>query len=161
MFSCVIVVLCSATTISEESLNCLRRGNDGFSANGRESRTLSLAERVAYQSACSLQHGQRITTLPINLLQDAGYTVVEPTERHLCCGSAGIHNLVRPEAAEELGRRKAERIRATVPDLVATGNPGCLLQLINGAKNEGLNLRVAHPVTLLAEAYREHETHNA
>ena len=75
-------------------------------------------------------------------------------ESELCCGAAGSYNLTQPEMAGELLERKMKHIRATKCEVVATGNPGCLLQIVNGAKKEGIPLRVAHPVTLLAEAYR-------
>jgi len=80
--------------------------------------------------------------------------LVELPEATWCCGSAGIYNLVQPEMADQLLDRKLKHIRSTGATIVATGNPGCLLQLINGAKKIDLPLRVAHPVTLLAEAYR-------
>jgi len=79
---------------------------------------------------------------------------VELPESSWCCGSAGIYNLTQPEMANQLLERKMKHIRSTGAEVIATGNPGCLLQIVNGAKAEGLNLRTAHPVTLLAEAYR-------
>jgi glycolate oxidase iron-sulfur subunit len=79
---------------------------------------------------------------------------VELQESTWCCGSAGIYNLIQPEMADELLQRKLKHIRQSGVSVVATGNPGCLLQLINGARREKLPLRVVHPVTLLAEAYR-------
>ncbi len=87
---------------------------------------------VAYHSACSLQHGQRVTTEPKALLRKAGFRVVEPAEGHLCCGSAGTYNLLQPEIATRLRARKLENIRATKPDLIAAGNIGCLTQLAGG-----------------------------
>jgi len=80
-----------------------------------------------------------------------GLELVEPAEAAFCCGSAGVHNLVRPEAAEELGRRKAERIRATEPDLVATGNPGCLLQI---RRHLGDDTPVVHPIEIIDASIR-------
>ena len=81
--------------------------------------------------------------------------VVELPESSWCCGSAGIYNLVQPEMANQLLERKLKHIRSTGASVVATGNPGCLLQLVNGARQAGMELRVVHPITLLAEAYRE------
>jgi glycolate oxidase iron-sulfur subunit len=78
-------------------------------------------------------------------------------ESDWCCGSAGIYNLTQPDMADELQARKIGHIRSTQANIVATGNPGCLLQLVNGAKKENLPLRVVHPITLLAEAYRREE----
>jgi glycolate oxidase iron-sulfur subunit len=80
--------------------------------------------------------------------------LVELPESSWCCGSAGIYNLIQPEMAGQLLDRKLRHIQSTGAAIVATANPGCLLQLINGAKARGLNLRVVHPVSLLAEAYR-------
>jgi glycolate oxidase iron-sulfur subunit len=80
--------------------------------------------------------------------------LVELTESSWCCGSAGIYNLVQPEMANQLLDRKLRHIASTGAPIVATGNPGCLLQLINGARERQIPLRVLHPITLLAEAYR-------
>ena len=84
----------------------------------------------------------------------AGLNLVELPESTWCCGSAGIYNIIQPEMANDLLDRKIQRIKTTGVDTVATGNPGCLLQIINGARKHGINLRVVHPITLLAEAYR-------
>ena len=99
--------------------------------------------RVAYHSACSMQHGQKITHPPRDLLKKAGYDVVEIAEGHLCCGSAGVYNLLQPEIAGKLQERKRGNIRATRPDLVATGNIGCMVQI------ETDDLKVIHTVQLL------------
>ncbi|HEY2132913.1 MAG TPA: glycolate oxidase subunit GlcF [Acetobacteraceae bacterium] len=98
---------------------------------------------VAYHSACSLQHGQRVTDEPRALLRTAGFTVVEPAEGHLCCGSAGTYNVMQPEIAGRLRARKLENLRATAPDLVAAGNIGCITQLSGGG------LPVLHTIVLL------------
>ena len=98
--------------------------------------------RVTYHSACSLQHGQRITEAPKVLLRRAGFTVSEPAEGHLCCGSAGTYNLVQPEIATRLRSRKLENIARTRPDLIAAGNIGCITQLSGGVP-------VIHTVQLL------------
>jgi glycolate oxidase iron-sulfur subunit len=84
---------------------------------------------VAYQAACSLQHGQKITTAPKTLLRKAGFTVVEPKDPHLCCGSAGTYNILQPEIAATLRRRKLDTLKAKAPDVIAGGNIGCLTQL--------------------------------
>jgi glycolate oxidase iron-sulfur subunit len=84
---------------------------------------------VAYHSACSLQHGQRVRVEPVALLRGAGFRVVEPRDAHLCCGSAGTYNLLQPEIAGELGRRKAATLEALGPDLIVAGNLGCLVQI--------------------------------
>jgi len=84
---------------------------------------------VAYHSACSLQHGQKITALPKQLLQKAGFTVKEPLEGHLCCGSAGTYNIMQPEIAERLRARKLANINRTGASVLVAGNIGCLTQL--------------------------------
>ncbi|HET8995240.1 MAG TPA: glycolate oxidase subunit GlcF, partial [Acetobacteraceae bacterium] len=99
--------------------------------------------KVAYHSACSLQHGQRITAEPKTLLARAGFTVVEPAEPHLCCGSAGTYNMLQPEIATRLRARKLDNLRATRPDLIAAGNIGCIAQL------SGDSVPVVHTVELL------------
>ncbi len=98
--------------------------------------------RVAYHAACSLQHGQRVVAEPKALLRRAGFTVVEPAEGHLCCGSAGTYNLVQPAIAGRLRERKLANIAATRPDLVAAGNIGCITQLSG-------SVPVIHTVELL------------
>ena len=111
---------------------------------------------VTYHESCHLCHGQKITTQPRQLLKAIpGVKLVELFESNWCCGSAGIYNLTQPEMAGQLLRRKMEHIRSTRCTVVATGNSGCLLQIVNGAKEQGIDLRVVHPVTLLAEAYRD------
>jgi glycolate oxidase iron-sulfur subunit len=110
---------------------------------------------VTYHESCHLAHGQKITAQPRQLLgMIPNLTLVELPESLWCCGSAGIYNIVQPEMANQLLDRKFKHIKSTGVSIVANGNPGCLLQLINGAKQQGLKLRVVHPVTLLAEAYR-------
>ncbi len=99
--------------------------------------------RVAYHSACSLQHGQGVSAAPKTLLRRAGFTVVEPAEPHICCGSAGIYNIVQPEIAGRLRDRKLDNIARTRPDLVAAGNIGCITQLGQGATP------VVHTIELL------------
>jgi glycolate oxidase iron-sulfur subunit len=102
------------------------------------------ALRVAYHSACSLQHGQRVEREPRALLAAVGFTVVEVQEGHLCCGSAGTYNLLQPELASTLRDRKLAQIALTRADLVAAGNIGCITQLAGEA-----TLPVAHTVELL------------
>ena len=104
--------------------------------------------RVAYHSACSMQHGQRIAEEPRKLLRTAGFTVVEVPEGHLCCGSAGTYNIMQPAIAADLRERKVANIKSVRPDLVATGNIGCITQLAHG-----MEIPVAHTVELLDWAY--------
>jgi glycolate oxidase iron-sulfur subunit len=84
---------------------------------------------IAYHAACSLQHGQKITAAPKTLLRKAGFAVVEPKDPHLCCGSAGTYNIMQPDIAGQLRRRKLDSLAALTPDLIAAGNIGCLTQL--------------------------------
>ncbi|HWI55705.1 MAG TPA: (Fe-S)-binding protein, partial [Bacillota bacterium] len=110
---------------------------------------------VTYHESCHLAHGQKIVAQPRQLLQAIpGLKLVELPESNWCCGSAGVYNIVQPEMANALLERKLQHIKSTGAKIIATGNPGCLLQLVNGAKQRGLHLRVVHPITLLAEAYR-------
>ena len=103
---------------------------------------------VAYHSACSMQHGQKITRQPKDLLMAAGFTVREPAEGHLCCGSAGTYNIMQPEIAANLRDRKVANIEATGADCVAAGNVGCITQI-----GMGSSLPVVHTVKLLDWAY--------
>ena len=110
---------------------------------------------AAYHDSCHLCHGQKITAQPRELLRTIpDLKLVELPESSWCCGSAGVYNLTQPEMADVLLQRKLKHIKSTGAQVVATANPGCLLQLVNGARSEGLNLRIVHPITLLAEAYR-------
>ncbi len=113
-------------------------------------------QNVTYHEACHLCHGQKITAQPRLVLQAIpNLTLTELPESTWCCGSAGIYNLIQPEMANDLLDRKLKHIKTTQAEIVATGNPGCLAQLINGARQQNLPLRIVHPVTLLAEAYRK------
>ena len=110
---------------------------------------------VTYQDACHLAHGQKVRAEPRALLRRIpGLRLVELAESDLCCGSAGVYNLVEPGMAAELGRRKAERIRETGVSIVAAGNPGCIMQMDRACRALGLEVEVLHPVTLLARALR-------
>ena len=99
---------------------------------------------VAYHSACSLQHGQRLHELPQRLLEAAGFEVRIPLEAHLCCGSAGTYNVLQSQIAAQLGERKVASLERTQPDLIATGNIGCLQQIAQRA-----SVPVVHTVELL------------
>jgi len=99
---------------------------------------------VAYHSACSMQHGQQIRTEPKTLLKQAGFTVKDVPEGHICCGSAGTYNLLQPEIAAQLRARKVANIERTRPDLIATGNIGCMTQI-----GQGTGIPIVHTVELL------------
>jgi glycolate oxidase iron-sulfur subunit len=85
--------------------------------------------KIAYHSACSLQHGQKIHDLPMRLLRQAGFDVVQPANGHLCCGSAGVYNILQPDMADALKARKIESLEKTGATLIAAGNIGCISQL--------------------------------
>ena len=103
---------------------------------------------VAYHSACSLQHGQKIVLQPKILLERAGFIVRDVPEGHLCCGSAGIYNIMQSQIAAKLRTRKVRNIESLQPDLIAAGNIGCMTQI--GA---GTNLPIVHTIELLDWAY--------
>jgi len=103
---------------------------------------------VAYHSACSMQHGQKITRQPKELLTRAGFVVREPREGHLCCGSAGTYNIMQPEISARLRDRKVKNIEATGAEVIATGNIGCITQIATAAK-----MPIVHTVELLDWAY--------
>jgi glycolate oxidase iron-sulfur subunit len=115
-----------------------------------------LRETVTYHDACHLAHGQRVRAEPRELLRRIpGLTLVDLPDADLCCGSAGIYNLLEPEMAGELGRRKAARVRETGARIVTAGNPGCLMQIAQHCRAQSLSVEVVHPVTLLARALEE------
>ena len=99
---------------------------------------------VAYHAACSLQHGQKIKTFPKDLLKRAGFKIVEPSDPHLCCGSAGTYNLMQPEISGQLKARKVRTLEAKKPDVIAAGNIGCMMQI-----GSGTGIPVVHTVELL------------
>jgi glycolate oxidase iron-sulfur subunit len=110
---------------------------------------------VAYHDACHLAHGQQVRAQPRQLLLGIpGLDLVSPAEPEICCGSAGIYNLVQPKTAAQLGRRKARNLAALTPDIIATGNPGCTLQIAAAARDLGWHWPVFHPVELLDASIR-------
>ncbi|HEY0417020.1 MAG TPA: (Fe-S)-binding protein [Gaiellaceae bacterium] len=111
--------------------------------------------RVAFQDSCHLKHAQRIETEPrAALAAIPGLELVEPREQELCCGSAGIYNIVKPEPARDLGDRKAQRILETAPDVYASANPGCLVQVSAALRRAGRPLPALHPVELVDASIR-------
>jgi glycolate oxidase iron-sulfur subunit len=109
-----------------------------------ERRTPLPTMRVAYHSACSLQHGQKIDSIPVALLRQVGFDVVAIPEAHLCCGSAGTYNILEPELAGQLRERKVRNIESVRPDAIATGNIGCLTQIGGGTR-----IPIVHTVELV------------
>ena len=100
--------------------------------------------RVAYHAACSLQHGQKVKSAPKDLLKQVGFTVVEPVDSHICCGSAGTYNLLQPEISASLRTRKVTSLEAESPDIIAAGNIGCMTQI-----GMGTTIPVVHTIELL------------
>jgi glycolate oxidase iron-sulfur subunit len=114
-----------------------------------------LALRVALQDSCHLRHAQRIVEEPRNALRAIpGLELIEPDEQELCCGSAGLYNIVQPIAARELGDRKAALVLETSPDAYASGNPGCLVQVTAALRRAGTPLPAFHPVELVDASIR-------
>jgi len=109
---------------------------------------ISAGMSVAYHSACSMQHGQKITDIPKKLLKAAGFDVRNPAEGHLCCGSAGTYNIMQPDISRRLLARKAQNIEATGATIIATGNIGCITQIATGIK-----MPIIHTIELLDWAY--------
>jgi glycolate oxidase iron-sulfur subunit len=111
--------------------------------------------KVAYHDACHLAHAQKVRSEPRRLLECIPeLEVIEPAEWEICCGSAGIYNLLQPEAGRDLGRRKAQNLLDTGADVIASGNPGCTLQIVAHLREQGRPLPVHHPVELLDRSIR-------
>lgn len=118
-----------------------------------ELRELNLS--VTYQDACHLGHAQRIKEQPRSILRRVpGLRFAEMAEASLCCGSAGIYNLVQPEMSRSLLDRKISNLKDMGVDYITAGNPGCLLQIEKGIKKLGLGIKTAHPVEILDWSYR-------
>jgi glycolate oxidase iron-sulfur subunit len=110
---------------------------------------------VAYHDACHLAHAQRVRAQPRALLEAIpGLSLVEPIEWEICCGSAGVYNLLQPDAAADLGRRKAANLLATGADAIAAGNPGCSLQIATHLQAVGTPMPIYHPAQLLDMSIR-------
>ncbi len=114
-----------------------------------------IEKRVTYDEPCHLLHGQSVQAQPRKVLQAIpGLELIELTESEWCCGSAGIYNITQPELSQDILERKMNHIAETDADIVATGNPGCLLQIQLGIQKRGLSMKAMHPVNLLDYAYR-------
>jgi glycolate oxidase iron-sulfur subunit len=115
-----------------------------------------LDARVCYDDPCHLVHGQRVDAAPRRLLEMIpGLQLIDHDDPTACCGAAGIYNLTHGEMSREVLERKMGALAAADPDVIASGNPGCLIQLQAGARRWGLRARVVHPIELLAESYGE------
>ena len=100
--------------------------------------------RIAYHSACSMQHGQKIHSQPMNLLEKTKNEILEIPEGHICCGSAGTYNILQPKIAKQLLKNKVKNIESLKPQIISTGNIGCITQIANGT-----NIPILHTVELL------------
>ena len=118
----------------------------------------AVPKRVAYDDPCHLLHAQQIRQQPRDLLQQIpGLELAPVTDADFCCGAAGIYNITHQDISRRILERKMEHIAAAKPDVIATGNPGCMMQLRTGARLCGLNAEVVHPIELLAAAYEAGE----
>ncbi len=124
-------------------------------AAGRQPELQPLRARVVFQDSCHLAHAQRVRNEPRALLRSIPeLELVEAAEQEICCGSAGIYNLVQPDAARELAERKARHVLAAEPDVYASANPGCLLQVTAALRRAGRPVRAVHPVELIDASVR-------
>ncbi len=115
--------------------------------------------RVCYDDPCHLVHGQRVREAPRRVLRNVpGLELIEHEDPTSCCGAAGIYNLTHPEMSGAVLERKMRALAAADPDVIASGNPGCLMQLLAGASQRGLRAEVLHPITILDRAYRSQES---
>jgi glycolate oxidase iron-sulfur subunit len=112
--------------------------------------------RVTYDDPCHLLHAQGIKTAPRNLLRSIpGLELIEAKDSDRCCGSAGVYNVMQPEMADRILEDKIANLEQTGAQAVASGNPGCLLQIQNGIRRHSLRMEVVHPIELLDRAYRK------
>ena len=100
--------------------------------------------KIAYHSPCSMQHGQKVHSQPMNLIKQSGNKVFDIPEGHICCGSAGTYNILQGDIAKKLLKQKVENINKVKPDLISTGNIGCMIQIANG-----ISIPIVHTVELI------------
>jgi glycolate oxidase iron-sulfur subunit len=131
-----------ATQVSEKTLD-ICEFLAGLDLN-QDSNNVMIKYKIAYQNPCSMQHGQKISSQPVKLLKDFGFKTNSTPDSHLCCGSAGTYNIMQPTLAAQLGQNKANSIDSVLPDVIASGNLGCILQLRQYTKTP-----VVHTVQLL------------
>jgi glycolate oxidase iron-sulfur subunit len=140
-------------TRAEQLASKVRDVSELLSARG-PARGGPVSARVAYDAPCHLVHAQRIAAPPLDVLRAIPELELVPlNESDVCCGSAGIYNLVEPHVSDVVLERKLENIAAAAPELVATGNPGCLMQIGAGLLRAGSSIRAVHPVELLDRSY--------
>ncbi len=130
--------------------------NEFLSANLYVKPTHPIAQRVVYIDSCHLRHGQKVSKQPRHLLQSIpGLVLVELKQPEMCCGSAGVYNIMQGETAEQVLDAKLFDVRAATPQIIVTANTGCHMQMIYGAKKAGLQAEVVHVVELLDRAYQK------
>jgi glycolate oxidase iron-sulfur subunit len=124
-----------------------------FSPIDNKTKSPFYGKKVTYHDACHLIHAQRISDQPRKLIKSiAGIKYIELQESTWCCGSAGVFNITHYDDSMQILKRKIDNIKQANPDILVTGNPGCLLQLQHGIKQEGLNVELLHTATFLRRA---------
>lgn len=162
----VVVNSAGCGSVMREAVDWLGEGAEGYASQVRDI-TEFLAEvgmrtpdgrveaRVCYDDPCHLLHGQGVSSAPREALRQVpGLELLEHAGANHCCGAAGVYNLTHPEMSRDVLDSKLDALEAVMPDMVATGNPGCIMQLQSGLRSRGLSVRVVHPVELLAAAYQ-------
>ena len=130
-----------AKQISELALDITEYLEESIKLDFTNSKNINKKYNIAYHSACSMQHGQKVHDQPFQLLKKTGNNILEIPDGHLCCGSAGTYNLMQEELATELQTRKCENIKKVNPDIIAAGNIGCITQISNGT-----NIPIVHTI---------------
>ena len=133
-----------AKQISELALDITEYLEESIKLDFTNSKNINKKYNIAYHSACSMQHGQKVHDQPFQLLKKTGNNILEIPDGHLCCGSAGTYNLMQEELATELQTRKCENIKKINPDIIAAGNIGCITQISNGT-----NIPIVHTIELI------------
>jgi glycolate oxidase iron-sulfur subunit len=133
-----------AKQISELALDITEYLEESIKLDFTNSKNINKKYNIAYHSACSMQHGQKVHDQPFQLLKKTGNNIIEIPDGHLCCGSAGTYNLMQEELATELQTRKCENIKKVNPDIIAAGNIGCITQISNG-----INIPIVHTIELI------------
>ncbi len=133
-----------AKKISELTKDVTEFFDENLKLNFKKEERHTKKYNIAYHSACSMQHGQKIHNQPINLLRKTGNKILDIPDGHLCCGSAGTYNILQPKIAKQLLKRKVENINKIKPDLISTGNIGCIMQIANGT-----DIPIIHTVELI------------
>ena len=133
-----------AKKISELTKDVTEFFDENLKLNFKKEERHTKKYNIAYHSACSMQHGQKIHNQPINLLRKTGNKILDIPDGHLCCGSAGTYNILQPKIAKQLLKRKVDNINKIKPDLISTGNIGCIMQIANGT-----DIPIVHTVELI------------